>query len=144
MATFQGRCVIVRMAFVNPHRFVPAIGDIRQPWVELGSQIFNQRRKRIGEIFVLSPSEAMPRHDDAAAKIRVVGIEACNRPAISRGSKLADNCKASRVQVLNNAMPIYSGNSLPYGVAQLCLSSCEVHDFASLSSKLRLRSAPHR
>jgi hypothetical protein len=29
-AMFQVRGVILRIAFVNPHRFVPAIGDIRQ------------------------------------------------------------------------------------------------------------------
>jgi hypothetical protein len=95
----------------------------------LGSQMFNQRRKRIGEIFVFSPSEAVPRHDDAAAKIRVVGIEGCNRPAISRGQKLADDCKACQVEsqcVSEYTSQCYSlgGNVQPAGACANSGNAC--------------------
>src|SRR5262245_7643628 len=68
MAAAEERLVRVREARRDLHRLMPAIGDRRQPRVERGAQVRDDRRQGIAEILVLAAPETVARHDDAAAE----------------------------------------------------------------------------
>src|SRR2546425_4584449 len=56
----------VRIADIDPHRLVPAIGDRRQVRIDRPAKIGDDVRQRIREVLVFTPPEAVPRHDHMA------------------------------------------------------------------------------
>jgi hypothetical protein len=93
----SGKDDVAFILHVNPSAFTQA--GSRRP---TGSDFWGSRRTRNANLRM--------RASASARKYRK-GTISCNRPAVSRGQKLADDCKASRVQVLTNAKPIQSGIS---------------------------------
>jgi len=51
----------VRVADIDPHRLVPAIGDRRQVRIDRPAKIGNDVRQRIREVLVFTPPEPVPR-----------------------------------------------------------------------------------
>ena len=71
--------VVGGIAHGDPHRLVPAVGNLRERRVERGSQGGDDLGQRVGEILVLAAAEAVPRHDDAAAEGRLGAVEVAER-----------------------------------------------------------------
>lgn len=59
VASLDEVSMLFRIADIDAHRDVPAIGDRRQPWIDGCSKIYNDLGQRIVEVLVLAPSEAM-------------------------------------------------------------------------------------
>ena len=96
----------IRVADVDPHRLVPAIGDGTKPCVKLGPQLRDQIGQRIGEIFVLAAAKAVAAHHDAAAEVLVVWIERHKRGAfVGRQQSLQDGA-ALGVEVGGGLRPV--------------------------------------
>lgn len=78
------------------------------------SQSFDEQRKRISEILVLSASEAVPRHDYPATKNLVLRIELDDLLALERREQpLGGDCVSSRVELLVDARPVERLNPVP-------------------------------
>ena len=54
---------------------IPPIGDGGQPRIRLGAEGGDQPGERLGEVLVLSETEAIARHVDAATEPAVIGVE---------------------------------------------------------------------
>src|SRR6516165_7597707 len=66
MATLNKVRVLFRVAEIDTHGVVPAIGDRDKMWVDSRPKRCNRIRKRVAKILVLSTPETMPFHHDAA------------------------------------------------------------------------------
>ena len=66
---------------VDPHRRVPAIGDLGERRIKRGAQRRDRIRQRIREILVFAAAEAVPRHDHPAAKRRIGRVQRRHRRA---------------------------------------------------------------
>jgi hypothetical protein len=73
----QECCVFGGETGGDAHRLIPAVGDCGQRRIERLAQRCHRIRQRIGEVLVFSAPEAVPRHDDAAAEGRILGVEGC-------------------------------------------------------------------
>src|SRR3569833_18631 len=87
-------------------QLVPAVGDGRQVGIEGRAQLGNQVGERIGEVFVLATSEAVPAHDDTTAEDALFGVERRQRPALSRLQHALHYCAPLAVEVRSNTLPI--------------------------------------
>src|SRR2546430_7768292 len=67
--------MLVGIADVNAHGLIPSISYVRKTWIERGPKSFDDFGKRIAEVLVLATPEAMPSHDNAAAKKTVIAIK---------------------------------------------------------------------
>src|SRR5579872_4741952 len=106
VTALQESFVPLRVADVDPHRLVPAVGDRSQPPVQRGTQGRDQARQRIGEILVFAAAKAVPAHDDAAAEMSLVGIERGERLAFLRREQAFEDRTALRVEVGFGLCPI--------------------------------------
>jgi hypothetical protein len=75
MTSVEEGSVLLRVADLDPHRLIPAVGVLRQRRVQCGPQSVDDGRQRISKVLVFAASVAVARHDDPAAKDprRVVG-----------------------------------------------------------------------
>jgi len=64
---------ILRSVFAE--RFGPAICDFGEVRIGAASELGDQFRQRVGEIFVVANSEAIALHDDVAAKLARIIVE---------------------------------------------------------------------
>jgi hypothetical protein len=67
--------VSLRVAYLDLHCLVPAIGHGGEMGIERGAKTLNDRRERIAEILVFTPAKAVPSHDDTAAKDGLLRVE---------------------------------------------------------------------
>ena len=96
----------VGIADVDPHRLVPAVGDALQPRIERRPQRGDQIGQRIGEVFVFAAAKAVTAHHDAAAEMRVVGIERGDCAAFLRRQQVLQDRAALRVEVGPDLRPV--------------------------------------
>jgi len=75
MAALNERCMRVRVAHVDPHRFVPTIGDGCEPWIKRRTEPGDEFRQRVAEVLVLAPPEAMPCHDHMTSEMALLVVE---------------------------------------------------------------------
>src|SRR6202051_3240966 len=80
--------VLFRIAHINSHRFIPAIGDRDQMRIDRRPEFAQKIGKRIAEILVLSAPETMPLHNDSTANDLVVRVKAGDGPALLRRKKV--------------------------------------------------------
>src|SRR5215467_3310587 len=74
--------VLLRVANINTHHLVPAIGDRNKVRVDRCPKTCNKIRQRIAEILVLSTPETMPRHHDTAAENVVFRVQRAPTPGM--------------------------------------------------------------
>jgi hypothetical protein len=74
MTTLEEAGMIVRIADGVAHGLIPAVCDDGETRVEHGPEIRDDVRKRIGEVFVFAPPEAMLGHHDPAAEPVIDGV----------------------------------------------------------------------
>src|SRR5271155_2239252 len=77
--------MLFRIADIDAHCDVPAIGNGRQPRIDGCSKIFNDLGQRIVEVLVLAPSKAMLCHDDMASKEAILRIKLSQSLTLVRG-----------------------------------------------------------
>jgi hypothetical protein len=94
-----------RIADIDAHRRVPAIGDAAEPRVERGAQFRDQVRQRIAK-YLYSPRQNRGAPSDAAAEMRVVRIERCDRIAFVRREQSLEDGAALRVEVGGGYRPV--------------------------------------
>lgn len=74
MAALNEFSVSFGIAHVDVHCRIPAVGYRREMRIQRSTKFLNDLWQRIAEIFVLAAPEAMPSHDNAAAKEAVVEV----------------------------------------------------------------------
>src|ERR1700684_4083821 len=147
VTTLQEVAVLFRIARIDSHCFIPAIGDRDQMRIERCPEFAQKIGKRIAEILVLPTPEAMPPHDNATAKDVVIGVKTGDAPALLRGKKLFQHGVALLVQHSPDPQPVERINALDYwshATLQLANFLDPNHACASFSRSTRLRSTPQR
>src|ERR1700730_238309 len=147
VATVDEVGVLFRIARIDSHRFIPAIGDRDQMRIDRCPEFAQKIGKRIAEILVLPAPEAMPPHDDATAKDVVIGVKTGDASALLRGKKLFHHGVALLVQVSPDPLPVERINALDcwfHATLQLANSLDPNHACASFSRSTRFRSTPQR
>src|SRR5580693_913554 len=147
VATLEEVGVLFRVAHIESHRFIPAIGNRDQMRIDRCPEFAQKIGKRIAEILVLPTPEAMPPHDNATAKDVVIGVKTGDAPALLRGKKLFHHSVALLVQVSPDPLPVERINALDcwfHATLQLANSLDPNHACASFSRSTRLRSTPQR
>jgi hypothetical protein len=147
VAAVEEGVVRVRIAQIDTHLVVPVVGDRRKHRIKRGAQCGDQRRKRVREVFVLPLAEAVPGHDDAAAKAAIVGVESGDPDTFLGPQQLRQNGGAALCELTGGIVPVdtrdtvggRSGSGL-----HMPDSGCTGHVVFSRSSKARLRSTPQR
>lgn len=81
---FEKRLVIVGIALLNSHPFVPQVGDGREGRIERRSKAAEKFRKWIFEVTILAFAEAVPRHMDVATEMTFIRVESRDTPALLR------------------------------------------------------------
>src|ERR1700676_92830 len=82
VATLDEVGMLLRIADIDSHRFIPAVGDRDQMRIDRRPEFGQKIGKRIAEILVLAAPETMPLHDDATAKYVVVRVKTGDGPAL--------------------------------------------------------------
>src|SRR5262249_25490008 len=101
----------------------------------------------IGEVFVFALSEAVPRHDDAAAEATVIAIERRDRAALRRRQYLLQDGATLLVEIVGHAPPIDRVDALRRRTDDRRRSQhrrWSRHAAASRRSRAFLRSTPQR
>ena len=106
MATRDVVCVFFRVANVDAHRGVPAIGYRRKTRVEDCAKAGDDIGQRIAEILVLSTAETMPSHHYPAAEDAVHRIQPGQRIALLPGDKIFDQRASPCIEVSRHPLPI--------------------------------------
>ena len=145
VALLQKEGMLGRIARADPHARVPIVRHRSKMRVRPGAELPDEVWQWIREIFVFATPEAMPRHDDAAAKAMVVVVERGDRFCLL----LCQHAFRDRV-----AMCIEVGcDAVPWQIVHAPLDGVlhereerlgRRHPFASRSSSLRLRATPQR
>ena len=105
-------CVRVGVAFMESQRYAPPVGDRRQVRVERRAEGSDLIGQRIREVFVFTASEAMPCHDDVAAKQTVVRVEPGYRRALARREEFRQERPTVGIQVLCDQRPVVVTDSV--------------------------------
>ena len=105
MATLNEIGVFLRVAKINTHRAVPAIGDRDKMRVDSCPKACNKIGQRIAEILVLATPETMPRHHDAAAKEVVLRVQCGQCPTFARRKKVDTKVCARKLRKSNVGRP---------------------------------------
>src|SRR6202167_2928265 len=106
VATLDEVGVLFRIARIDSHRVIPAIGDRDQMLIDRSPEFAQKIGKWIAEILVLPTPEAMPPQDNATAKDVVIGVKTGDSPALLRGKKLFHHSVALLVQVSPDPLPV--------------------------------------
>ena len=88
VATLDEVGVLFRIPHIDSHRFIPMIGERNQMGIGRCSEFAQNVGQRITEILVLSAPEAVPSHDDTAAKDLIFRVKTRDCPALLGGKKL--------------------------------------------------------
>ncbi len=129
MAPLNEIGVRLRIAHLNFHRFIPAIGDRNQMRIRRRPEL--AQKTRSGYLKYLYSPRPNPCRPITTRLRKTSSFE--YRPAIS--PQLFNHSIALLVQITSNPLPVESINSLADGPN---------HAPASLSSRARFRSTPHR
>ena len=124
-----------RVAHLDPHGFVPAVRDRGQVRVDGRPELGDGLGERVGEVAVLAAAEAVPSHDNPAAKPLLLMVDRGDRPAFLRIQQALDHCTSAGVQVGGHTAPVH-------GRLWHCLRP-GAHA-TSRSSSARFRSTPQR
>src|SRR5579872_1902481 len=147
VATLDEVGMFLRIADIDSHRFIPAIGDRDQMRIDCRAEFAYKTREGIAEIFVRAAPETMPLHDDATAKDVIIRVKAGDSPALLRRKKLFHHRVALLVQISCDPLPIEPVNPLGCGfqaATRLADSLDPNHAFASFLRSARFRSTPQR
>ena len=140
MAALDEGGMVGREADVYPHGFVPSVGDRREARVKGRAQALDQRRQRVGKVFVLAAAVAVPGHDDLAAEAFFVAVETDDRVALWRRQKPRENRPALGVEVGGSGRPVDRTDAIAAG-ARLCRGA---HATPSRLISFLLRWTPQR
>src|SRR5262245_19152571 len=105
MAALEERRMIVREAGVHTHPLVPKVGDRREARIERGPELIDQWRKRIGEIAIFAPAEAVARHHHMAAEDVARAIERGSFVAFGIAEQPGQHRPALTVELIMDLAP---------------------------------------
>jgi hypothetical protein len=97
---------------VVSERLLPSIRRPDEPGVELLAHLRHERGQRVGEVLILSASEAVLAHDDAAPKSLWFLIPGGDGPARRRGKQAGQERPAPGVQLELDAGPLDRGDGM--------------------------------
>ena len=95
-----------RIADIDAHRLVPAIGNAAQPRIQRRAQFRDQVGQRIGKIFVFAAPKTVTPHHDAAAEFAVVRIQRGDRPAFVGRQQPFQHGAALPVEIGGHLRPV--------------------------------------
>lgn len=95
-----------RIAHLEAHEFIPAVGERHEVEVSRSAQIEDDGRQRIAEVYVLAPPEAVAAHDHSATKHGILRVQVDQRLALLRGEHALDQGCAPCIQITLDAPPI--------------------------------------
>ena len=98
--------VIFRISRIVPHRCIPSIGDRYKLRIGRSTKFFDEAGQRVVEVLVLSASESMPSHHDAAAKQIVLSIKICNLTALLGKENFLYDGAALLIEIARHTIPI--------------------------------------
>src|SRR5262249_42965929 len=105
MATFDEFGMILRIACIDPHRFIPSICNWNQIRINRCPESAQEIGQGVAEILVFPTTEAMPSHDNSATEAVVISIEISNGPAFLRRKKPFQYGVTLIVQVHTHPLP---------------------------------------
>lgn len=118
VAAVEKRLVCMRVADVDPHCLVPAIGDVRERRVEGRSEVGDALGNRIGEVLVFASSITMTFHHDPAAKESVPIVRRHQLFTLLDCEHGADHGTTEAIEICSDIGPIEAGDSVldPVGI----------------------------
>src|SRR5262249_28387396 len=146
VASLEERRVDLGITLVTPHPAVPFVGDSSEVRIERCSQASNEVRKRVFEVAVLAPAEAMPRHVNVASEVALVRIERCDGAALLSREKFRQDGAAVVAELACERAPVVCRNPRLCGYARRGMGDggrTRVHAVASFLISSRLRSTLH-
>ena len=111
VASGEKRAKALREPLRNTAPTIPVVGDGRESRVERLPKFGHERGKRVGEVFVLPPTEAVLLEGDGGAKVRFRGVKLSQRPAIRAGEKRRKAGVAVGIEGIANCGPVQSGDA---------------------------------
>src|SRR5436190_8802182 len=137
--------VLCRIAHLDTHRLVPAVGDRRQARIEGSPQVGDDTGQRIAEVLVLAAAEAVPRHHDAAPEGSLGVVETGHGLTARAIEQARQHGPTLRVEVGRDREPGDPLSEVETGERPLDLESRPAAQAtASRASRARLRSLPQR
>ena len=106
MAALQEGLVPLRIADIDAHGFVPAIGDAKEPRIKRRPQFRDQIGKRIGKILVLAAAKPVASHHYPAAEAAVVRIGVRKGAALPRREQSLEDRAALGIEIVVRLRPI--------------------------------------
>ena len=107
----------------DAQNFVPAVGDRRQPSIEIATKRADGVGQRVGEILVFAPTKTVARHHDAGAEASVVLVQVRERAAGLRRQEVRRDRRAERAEVGLERRPV-QGVDCRRGGGESPLSPC--------------------
>jgi hypothetical protein len=98
--------VLGRVADVDAHGFVPAIGDRRKLRIERPPQLGDERGQGISKVLVFSATKTMPLHHDPIAEMTFIGIEGNEGGALRGVEQLFYDRVAARIEIARRPRPV--------------------------------------
>src|SRR6185295_10600632 len=106
VATLDEFGMLLRIAHIDSHHFIPGIGDRNQMRIDCCAEFAQKIGERIAEILVFAAPETMPLHDDATTKDVIMRIKTGDGPAFPRGKKLFHRGVALLIQISCDSLPV--------------------------------------
>src|SRR4030095_6814880 len=106
VASLEERRMIGWIALVDSHPAVPFSGDAGEAWMERRAKAIDEVGKRVLEVAVFALAEAVPRHDDVASKVALVGIERRRGAAFLGREEFRQDGAAVVVELARERRPI--------------------------------------
>ena len=116
MTPLQERCMVFRIQEVDTHGRIPAISDNSEFGIERSPQLGDPIWKRVGEILVLTATEAVASHHNPTSEMSILRKSARYGLALVRRQNSWDYGEALRIEIVGNANPVYGQGPFVLGL----------------------------
>jgi hypothetical protein len=103
--------MVVGIALLDSHPGVPCVGHAGEVRIERRAQVTEEFRQRVFEVAILAFTKPVPRHNDVAAEVTLVGIERRNGAALFARQKLRQGRAAVGIELACQPLPVICGHS---------------------------------
>src|SRR6266436_1149162 len=127
-----------------PKDFRPMIGDEGEVWISVASEIGDQFWERVREVLVIPDAEAIPLHNDVAAKTACIMEKRGDSAAFRRRKNRSCNCISALRKSLLSAAPVQRIDPFGDGNWSGSISCCLSHAASQYSqSSIKNKSIEH-